>query len=449
MLDPNYVPEQEPVIRVGIVLPEDDFQKLSIHKPKLPEYKLVGNGEARVLESGVGIEFVISGRGVNVSVGGNEIGEGNTWRLEPPSEEVPFGCRTGICVHDVIAGRGFHWKKHLDVFLPGIVEIRTVGDCFLVINELPFEQYVACVATSEMSAECPAALVESQTIAARSWMLANVEMKHKALGFDVCNDDCCQRYQGTTYLTDHAIEGAEHTRGQVLMHEGRICDARYSKCCGGVTEAFEHVWGGKPIPYLGSKKDMPGTSGRKVHSLNSEEAARRWIENFPEAYCGPKFVSEENMHRYLGSVDEQGEYFRWKVDLNQVELSSLLNEKCSLDAKEVLALRSLERGASGRITRLAVDSIGSDGEVYTHELKSEYRIRECLHEKFLFSSAFIVGDKPGSNQVPEFFTLKGAGWGHGVGYCQMGALGMALTGKSMQEILKQYFDDVIVKGLYK
>ena len=451
MLVPNTIPSKEPVLRVGIVLPEDQFTEIRMEVPASPQYQLTGSDQRKwKLDGGDRLHFRLSEAAIVVSINEKVFLKAANESLEirPLADDIIMTNRSGLKVFNVVAGRGFHWVKNIDVFLPGAIELRAVGEVLLVTNVLPIEQYLMCVATSEMGAACPPALIESQTIVARSWMLANVEMKHRSLELDVCNDDCCQRYQGTTYLSDEAVRGALNTFGKVLISEGKICDARYFKSCGGVTESFEHVFGDQPIAYLQSLVDAPVGFTHEALPLDSEERVRRWIEDVPETFCSPHIIPEKDLIKYLGSVDSEGEYFRWSFRYTQKEITALLNLKLDLGAAAILAIKPLRRGYSGRIIQLVIEYCNRSGQQHSIEVKDQYTIRQTLHELFLYSSAFVVSVEAGQNGVPRAFNLQGAGWGHGVGYCQIGALGMALKGYSTEEIVLHYYPGSVLRKIY-
>ena len=449
MLTPNIIPDKEPILNVGIVLPEDKFTKIQIEIPTSPEYRLIASdNEYQTLKNKDNLRFEISGKIISVKINDNVVSGNESWTIEPVESYVVMANKSGLKVNGVVAGRGFHWIKNIDVYLPGSVELRIVDDVLLVANIVPIEQYLMCVATSEMGAECPPALIESQTIVARSWMLANIEMKHRNLQLDVCNDDCCQRYQGTTYLSDEAIHGALNTYGKVLIAENMICDARYYKSCGGITETFENVFGDEPISYLQPVVDAPDSFSHEALPLDSEEAVRRWIDTVPETFCSPYTIPGSDLIKYLGSVDEEGEYFRWNFRYTQKEITALLNLKLDLNARAILSILPLQRGYSGRLKRIKIVYQTNDAMQESIEIQDQYVIRQTLHELFLYSSAFIVNVEEGEADIPIAFNLKGAGWGHGVGYCQIGALGMALKGYSTEAIVLHYYPGSQLKKIY-
>ncbi len=377
------------------------------------------------------------------------VGIDSTWVISA-AQASPVKPAGGIKVSGVPAGRGFHWQKFIDVYLPGNLEVSVQDGHLLLINELPLEQYLICVATAEMSARCPAAFLEAQTIAARSWMLANVEQKHlRRYGFDVCNDDCCQRYQGTGNLTTPSIQAAENTRGQVLLFQDRICDARYSKSCGGISERFSAIWGGQDHDYLQVRPDTDPAVAGAINELDSEQRVIDWINQTPLSFCSSSTIPEKELKKYLGNVDEEGKYFRWQVVYSQQEICSLLNAKLNLKAKSILDFVPLERGGSGRIVRLQVKYIDAAGKVCTTIVQRDVQIRRALQQGFLYSSCIYFSSKKGKDNIPVQFTIHGAGWGHGVGLCQIGALGMALRGYQTKEIVKHYYPGSHLTTIYK
>lgn len=443
MLNPNEIPSKEPLIRVGIVLPEDKFTILRIEIIDDVDFK-IENSDAEIKNID---QKNLTFSAMKDSIGLFEYGDSKSWKIFP-AKEYKIAPKSGIKVKNVVAGRGFHWQKHIDVFLSGSIEIAMVDGRLILTNELPIEEYLMCVATSEMSAECPAALIESQTIAARSWMLANVEQKHVSIGMDVCNDDCCQRYQGTTYLSKQSIDGALKTYGQVLLFEDKICDTRYSKSCGGVMETFSTIWTGEELPYLQNKFDYLDKTEPEVLPLNTNEKAKEWINSTPDSFCSPRTIPEEKLPKYLGNVDKEGTYYRWKFQHSQLEITTLLNRQLNLNAKNVFSIKALNRGGSGRIINLEIKYQGKDNDIKTFIVERDVEIRRALHENFMYSSCIDIEATDIENDVPSVFKIKGAGWGHGVGYCQIGALGMSLKGYSTAEIIYHYFPRSQLKKIY-
>lgn len=431
------------MIRVGIILPEDKKQIITVEIPSEPGYELLdADAGIPVQYSGL-LRFEHRSHDLIESVPGKS----SVWAIRPLSAGA-HQARSGIKVFHVAAGRGFHWQKPIDVYLPGNLEIRSYQQHLLLINELPLEDYLMCVATSEMGAACPPAFIESQTISARSWILANIEQKHIALGIDVCNDDCCQRYQGNGNLTDQSIHGALSTVGQVLIYKGKICDARYSKSCGGITESFATIWNGNDLPYLQSIPDTRPDFRHKALPLSTDESIQLWLDDIPDTFCSPHRVRESSLKKYLGTVDESGTYFRWSFSYSQEELTALLNDKLDLDIRSVIALKPIKRGGSGRISRLEITYNSTEGKQKSTFIDSEYQIRRALHPGFLYSSCFYIQAHPINASYPQQFNLKGGGWGHGVGFCQIGALGMSLQGYTCEQILAHYYPDSQINKVY-
>jgi stage II sporulation protein D len=416
MLTPGLIPNKEPMIRVGIILPEDDI--ISLH---------ISFSDAQCYEIETSDHLYPSCK--NTDQLSFNIVDGNLVIPELKIEDtiikiIPFipDENPSTTLDGITAGRGFHWEKKIIASYWGTLEFTVIDGKLMAVNELPLEQYLKCVATSEMSAQCPSEFLKAQTIVARSWLLANIEQKHCHLGFDICNDDCCQRYQGMANCTEASIKSANDTFGQAIMFENKICDARYSKSCGGITEDYNHVWEGDPVPYLISIKD--------VNESNT-------------AFCSPEIVPEETLKNYIGDVDEKGKYFRWTYNATQGELIQSLKEKRNVIAGKILNLYPVKSGESGRIIDLTFDYEDENGQSQSIQIQSEYEIRNIMSPSFLFSSAFRIQKNDKGN-----FILHGKGWGHGVGLCQIGALGMALSGKSSKEILDHYYIDTELKKIY-
>jgi len=230
----------------------------------------------------------------------------------------------------------------------------------------------------------------------------------------------------------------------VLIHDEKICDTRYSKSCGGISENNENVWDGDPKPYLRAIHDGNNSA---FPNIKSESNLKAWLTELQNSYCGPEYVPENDLKKYLGHVDKSGNYFRWNVSFSQKELTLIISEKLERTFDSILLLQPLNRGISGRITQLRIDGI-SRGEPASIILKSEYEIRRVLHPDFLYSSAFIIETNSNLDSQPSQIKLRGAGWGHGVGLCQIGALGMALNGFSFENILSHYFQSTELKKIY-
>jgi len=367
---------------------------------------------------------------------------------------------------NVTIGNHFHWERKEDQTFQGdlILALREDGT-IAVINEILLEGYLTSVISSEMNAEAPMVFLKAHAILSRSWLLAGLGRKGKTketsitkkkitekIGqvtrwydredhdlFDVCADDHCQRYQGITKIASkQAEEAVRETRGRVVTYQDEICDARYSKACGGFTEEFDTAWDNKRVPYLRNISD----ASVPHQSIKTEEEAQRWILSDPEAYCNTK--DEGLLKKILPGFDrETKNFFRWTIEYSREELEEIIREKSGFDFGTLKEIVPLQRGSSGRISRLKI--VGSKRNMVVGK---ELEIRRWLSRSHLYSSAFVVVTKCNSNGVVEQFIFKGAGWGHGVGLCQIGAAVMANRGFSAEKILRHYFWGVEIKKMY-
>ena len=384
---------------------------------------------------------------------------------------TPQDDNISFTLDDVTIGVDFHWeRKEAQTFLD---KLRFVvdGDKLWAINELPVERYLASVISSEMSATSSLELLKAHAVISRSWLLVQmrrrktIEMGVQAASapvkvsdeegvvwydsdahtlFDVCADDHCQRYQGITMATSpHVEEAIKATRGQLLMNGKDICDARFSKCCGGVSEEYEYCWDNNHKPYLLSVVDNAPLGTPPTIDLTREEVAREWILSSPEAFCNTKDATV--LGQVLNNYDQETQdFYRWTTDFMQAELADLIRRKSGLDFGEIVDLQPLERGKSGRITRLKIV-----GTKLTRIIGKELEIRRTLSESHLYSSAFVVERNEMVNEVPQHFRFVGAGWGHGVGLCQIGAAVMGEKGYKYDEILHHYYQTAVIEAQYK
>ena len=419
---------KEPIIRVGII------------EHALEAYFTISTPVQVVPEKGVKVRLTPTGKDKwHIALFGSELqiqnihnGElhrypANYVRIEPEDT-----MKSAITIHDVTIGIQFHWQRKEDQIFPGIIEFRkTKENKIAVINELPIETYLKSVISSEMSGTSPLALLQAHTIIARSWLLAQLDSDiHQ--GFDVCADDHCQRYQGIKRMTTAAVQSVNDTRGQVLTFEGQVCDARYSKSCGGISENFENVWQDTPISYLTAIIDAPKDSGMKMVDLTNEKTVRQWILSRPPAYCN---AAPEVLQSLLNEYDREiSDLFRWKVVYKQEELEALIKKKTGEDLGTLLNLVPVKRGISGRLIYL--DIVGSKKTI---RVGKELKIRSALSPSHLYSSCFVVDVEKGNDGLPIQFTLLGGGWGHGVGLCQIGAAVMATKGIDYKTILFHYY----------
>ena len=416
MLTPGLIPNKEPMIRVGLILPEDNIHsiQISFSDTQCFEIETIDRSHPSFENSDQLSLRIVDG---NLVIPELKFKDTVLKIIPSISQDDLF-----ITIDGILAGRGFHWEKKISASYWGILEFCVSNGKMMAVNELPLEYYLKCVATSEMSAQCPPEFLKTQTIVARSWLLANIEQKHRHLGFDICNDDCCQRYQGMGNCSEASIKSAEATFGKVIMFEDKICDARYSKSCGGITENFENVWEGDPVPYLISVED---------------------VDSKGTAFCSPEIVPEESLKSFIGNVDEKGQYFLWTFEPTQDELIRSLKNKHKIEATEILQLTPEKIGNSGRIINLRIDYKDIQNNLKSIAIHTEYEIRNIMSPSFLFSSAFSVKKNENGN-----FNLIGKGWGHGVGLCQIGALGRALNGQSTENILNHYYPVSKLKRIY-
>ncbi|MBN2426177.1 MAG: SpoIID/LytB domain-containing protein [Calditrichaceae bacterium] len=447
MFQNDSMPQTEPLINVGIILPEDERNYLEIHIQNKKDYFLISENQKRYTIHNSKLSFYGQSNIIRCILNDSEIID-ESFTLQYEGDENTRIPERNLLVKNVPAGRGFHWKKEINVTLAGNLTIRSYNKHLILINTIPLEQYIMCVATSEMSELCPMAFLEAQTIAARSWLLANVEKKHSHLGMDVCNDDCCQRYQGTTFINHHAIESAQNTRGKVLVYDNKICDARYSKSCGGVTESFNALWEGPEHPYLTVIPDIIPNNKVDVPDLTNENNFKTWINSVPETFCSPHFVDPAVLRQYLGNVDQAGNYFRWQISVAHDELVKHINRIHRKDIVNIIKMEVGNRAASGRINNLRIIYTNNKLKKETLMLSNEYSIRQTLHPDFLYSSAILIKPHFEFTDHPAFFIYQGGGWGHGAGMCQIGALGMALNGYDSELILKHYYPGTQLKKLF-
>ena len=372
-------------------------------------------------------------------------------------------------LNDVIIGIDFHWERKEDQLFKGSLEISIENEKLTAVNIIPLEDYLISVISSEMSATSHPELLKAHAIISRSWLLAQIskgrELKNKKkdyqsisetpeeyirwydredhLNFDVCGDDHCQRYQGITrQSTPEAEKAVTETSGMMLMYNDQVCDARFSKCCGGMTESFENVWEPVVHPYLESIADNPQPAEGFEADLTREKAADKWIRNTPAAFCNTR--DEGILSQVLNDYDQETkDFYRWKLTYNQADLAELIARKSGKDFGSIIDLIPVERGKSGRLTKLKIV-----GTKLTLIIGKELEIRKTLSESHLYSSAFVVDKVNVVDGIAQEFVLFGAGWGHGVGLCQIGAAMMGAKGYSYDKILIHYFRGAVLSKQY-
>lgn len=439
---------KQPDVTVGIV----SAQKIhfSLNKPYLAK------GE-KVLGEQV-VEFSEGG----VLWNGNQYSQ---LTFHPQSADASFS------LSDVTIGVNFHWeRKETQTFL-GTLRFVVESDKIVAINELPVEKYLESVISSEMSATSSLELLKAHAVISRSWLLAQMKKRREVAEsgnnffsftkkedtlirwydredhtlFDVCADDHCQRYQGITKETSpHVAEAIRQTKGQILMDGEEICDARFSKCCGGITEEFQYCWEDTPKTYLTAVRDIALGVEHTLPNLTNEEEAEKWIRFNPPAFCNTQ--DKKILSEVLNDYDQETvNFYRWKETLSQEKLQQLIADKLKMNLGAILDMKAVERGKSGRISKLQI--IGTEK---TFTIGKELEIRRTLSDSHLLSSAFVVDKYDKDEQgVPQRFELIGAGWGHGVGLCQIGAAVMGEQGYHYDVILLHYYQGAEIKKLYK
>ena len=432
------VTQQQPKIRVGIMAAKEIRFCLN---DSFTDGRSIFEGEMKISASGGKLNW----NGILI----------DSLTLKPNEQGSTF------TLHDVTIGIGFHWQRDEEQTFSGQLKFIVEDGLVRAINILPVEEYLTSVISSEMKPTATKEFLKAHAVISRSWVLAQLRSPyHKTDAgtpvthdhilnriikwydhdqhtlFDVCADDHCQRYQGRTRIISAAAETAvKETFGQTLVHEGHLCDARFSKCCGGVTEEFETCWQDEHKPYLVALRDSSINEG-PLPDLTVEENAREWILSEPKSFCNS--ADGNILSESLNGYDlETPDYYRWTVEYTTAHISDIFRRKSGLDIGDIVDLRPVKRGPSGRIYELEIEGTKS-----TITIGKELEIRRTLSESHLFSSAFIV------EKTSDRFILRGAGWGHGVGLCQIGAAVMAAKGYTYREILQHYYPETKLGRFY-
>ena len=376
---------------------------------------------------------------------------------------TPCNKDASFVLHEVIIGIHFHWERKEDQRFQGTLKLIVDGDEIIAVNILPVEDYLTSVISSEMSATASLELLKAHAVISRSWLLAQIEKTKEIVRseeaystctetddeltrwydredhqlFDVCADDHCQRYQGITRASanlETVRKAISETMGMVLMSDGKICDARFSKCCGGVAEEFQNCWEDKHISYLVKLRDTEKQA--TIPDLTQEAETVKWIQTRPESFCNT--TDKKILGQVLNNYDQETvDFYRWEVRYTRQELSELVCHRSGIDFGTIQELIPIERGTSGRLVKLKI--VGSKK---TLTVGKELEIRRILSSSHLYSSAFVV-EKEGDR-----FLLKGAGWGHGVGLCQIGAAVMGEKGYCFDRILLHYYIGATIEKAY-
>lgn len=408
---------------------------------------------------------VISGSQEVAFSEGGILWNGNLYRELTFSTDSPDA---SFSLKDVTIGVNFHWQRKETQTFRGVLKLVVEADKVCAINCLPVEDYLVSVISSEMKATSSLEFLKAHAVISRSWLLSQMERrKRQERGgngffsfikkddelirwydrddhtiFDVCADDHCQRYQGITKANNKHVEQAvRETRGRILTYGDEICDARFSKCCGGITEEFQYCWEDKAQPYLVALRDV-NEKDDGIPDLTVEAEAEKWIRSCPAAYCN---TNDRNvLSQVLNDYDQEtSDFYRWRVEYTQDELSALIADKLKMDFGRIVDLVPVQRGRSGRICKLKIV-----GEKRSFVIGKELEIRRALSETHLYSSAFVVDKYDVTCGVPSRFVLTGAGWGHGVGLCQIGAAVMGEQGYGYDEILLHYYRGAEIRKIY-
>ena len=366
-------------------------------------------------------------------------------------------------LYGVTIGVNFHWQRQENQRFLGQLEFIIENGSLTAINRLRIEDYLTSVISSEMSASASLNLLKAHAVISRSWLLTQIRNRGKEkspsscictsdetlkwydrdehANFDVCADDHCQRYQGITRTTNANVQRAiQETFGEVATYDGELCDTRFSKCCGGAFERFENCWQDESHPYLAPGLDSQSCD---LPDLTDELTAVKFVGSSPKAYCNTKDISI--LSQVLNNYDQETmDFYRWTVEYTQDELSTIIRERTGDDYGKIKALVPIERGTSARLIRLKIV-----GEKQTKTIGKELEIRRSLSRTHLYSSAFFVETMGADAEgYPLKFILRGAGWGHGVGLCQIGAAVMGAQGIDYKNILHHYFSDIEITKLY-
>ncbi len=333
---------------------------------------------------------------------------------------------------NIESGESRIYQGHLNFVVDGAGKLT-------VVNELPIEEYLKGVISSEMNSKFPLEALKAQTLAARGFTLSRIGKQHSSEPFDLCDEVHCQVFKGITNSAPSITRAVKETNGEVLMYDGAICETYYSGVCGGHTEHNENVWNGNPIRYLRGVFDFPQNKIRVDENfLMNEENLYQWIVNRPTVHCN---IDTANVPSYLSYARK---YFRWEVEYTQNQLKNIIARKTGTNFGEILDIVPIERGISGRLKKIRIQ-----GTLNSKTIEKELQIRRVFSDNYLYSSCFIIKKDGLVGGVPQKFIIKGAGWGHGVGMCQIGAAMMADQGFNYHKILQHYYRESTIKKIYE
>ena len=433
-------PKKRFKVRIGIVLSEDEKSCI----------KFTPSENSKLIDRNLATIDLEQNRDYQIKIENNELyffdGK-NKKRLETvatiKAKESKLSPKVGTTVHNVIAGRHFHWRKEVSETFSGDLEFIPYFDRIVLVNTVDFEDYVTCVVGSEMSGKnLPADFAKAQAVAARTWSYVFMGNKYPDQPYTLCNDDMSQRYQGSSHISQDLIDVINESQGEFLVDsEGYLCPCFYSKSTGGHRESAENCFGFSARG-IGTGFDCPKELEPKLN-LTKDEDFSKWLKKETwmncKIFCSPEIVSEQELKKFIGEVDESDAYFRWEYKLPLGTLKETLKNKFNIVAKEILDLIPGKRGVSGRYLDFKIVYNDLNNSKQNLILPTQFSIRAAFHKSFLYSSAFnfeVKKNKAGEITEVDF---KGAGWGHGVGLCQIGSLGMALEGYSYKDILLHYY----------
>ncbi|MCH7826855.1 MAG: SpoIID/LytB domain-containing protein [Bacteroidetes bacterium] len=442
-----------PVVKVGIL--SDECIEFGLYG----DYKVDGFNETF---NGV-IYAELKDNIIICSIGKKTIEISDEIQFDPSNQKVDY-----FLFNDIKVGEKYHWENKEKERFRGSLYLKKHEGKIIVINLVNIEDYLRGVISSEMSDKSTLQALKAHSVISRSWLLSQMYSKNQKENknehvvenenatehitwtkrqehqlYDVCASDHCQRYHGITRLsTGMALRAVNETEGIVLTYQNEICDTRYSKCCGGITESFENVWEPEKIDYLTSMNDYKFEPENYSLDFSNEESSKKWIINTPPAFCNT--MDKNILSNILIDYDQKTQdCYRWEVKYNQKTLAKIIKEKTTIDFGDIIDLIPVERGASSRLITLKI--IGSKKTLI---IGKELEIRRILSSTHLYSSAIVIEKQKIKDGIPQKFIIKGAGWGHGVGLCQIGAAVMSAEGYKFDEILSHYFSRTTFKKIY-
>lgn len=333
---------------------------------------------------------------------------------------------------DVPVGTGFHWERKTSRRYAGRLSFAGAGSRKMdVINTIELETYVQGVVPGEMPGSFPVEALKAQAIAARSEVLRKLVRGNHHLTFDICATVHCQVYTGFQNDFSKSSEAVLATKGMHLSLDGEIPNATYTGVCGGHTENNENVWEGEAQQHLRGIIDLDARPDLLQGALKNDDVVEKWVNNNIPVLCN---TDNDSIPSWLGYAKK---YFRWSRSFTRQQLENSIASATGKKIGRLKELKVLARGVSGRISRLEV--IGTRSSFV---IEKELAIRRALDKDALFSSCFFIKEERRGGSLPDSFVFNGAGWGHGVGMCQVGAAVMALRHATYIDILKHYYSGV-------